>query len=226
LIIAAALPPMPPETERGAMVLVEEPINTPESASDVRIVFPKPFGVRVKLPLAPVAMVSGPESLKLLAESVCVAALIESPLIVWLVLAAMIPPIERLFARVKLPALVRLFAPEKKLMLPVEALPNCNVCLFVVPRTPVPVSNVALLPLPAEIEAVGMPELTFVNANFALPVDVAPSRRSSVGILSVMAPLVSSNGEPPFTTGRMPVTLKLLSAKLTADEERTPVEEM
>ena len=30
LIIAAALPPMPPETERGAMVLDAEPMRTPD----------------------------------------------------------------------------------------------------------------------------------------------------------------------------------------------------
>jgi len=65
------------------------------------------------LPFAPVAMVSGPESLKLLADRVCVEALIERPLIVCDVFAAMIPP------SVRLPELVRTLALEKKLMLPV-----------------------------------------------------------------------------------------------------------
>jgi len=140
--------------------------------------------------------------------------LIESPLIVLVVFAAMIPPIERLLARVRLPALVRVFALEKKLMLPVEPLPNCNVCLFVVPRTPVPVSNVALLPLPAEIEAVGTPPATLVNANFALVVACDPSSKSSVVFLWKIEPFPSLNGEPPLTTGRIPDTSCVKSTKL------------
>jgi hypothetical protein len=33
--------------------------------------------------------------------------------------------------------------------------------------------------VPAEIEAVGVPELTLIKANLALEVEVPPSRRSS-----------------------------------------------
>src|SRR5579872_5532700 len=105
---------MPPETDSGAIVLPADPINRPELKSEDMIVLPEPLGVSVRLPFAPVAIVSGPESLKLLAESVCVAALIDRPLIVLVVAAVMIP------ARVRLPEVVRTLAPEKKLMLPVE----------------------------------------------------------------------------------------------------------
>src|SRR5579872_3304218 len=103
---------MPPETESGAIVLPADPINRPELKSEDMIVLPEPLGVRVKFPFAPVAMVSGPESLKLLAESVWVAALIDRPLIV-LVVAALIMP-----AMVRLPLVVRILAFEKKLILP------------------------------------------------------------------------------------------------------------
>src|SRR6185503_9565789 len=111
-MIAAALPPMPPETDNGAIVFALDPILTPDWNVDVRIVLPVPFGVSVRLPLAPVPMVSAPLSEKLFAESVCVAAFIDSPLIVLVVLAAMIPAI------VRLPVAVSLFAVLKKLILP------------------------------------------------------------------------------------------------------------
>src|SRR5579872_847961 len=143
---------MPPETESGAIVLPADPINRPELKSEDMIVLPEPLGVRVKFPFAPVAMVSGPESLKLLAESVWVAALIERPLMV-LVVAA----------RVRFPPVVKTLAEEKKLILPVEAFPNWSVCLFIVAKTPVAVSDVA--PVVPEREAVGVTPATFVNAN-------------------------------------------------------------
>ena len=54
LTISAALLPMPPETESGAMVFVLDPTKTPELKSDVRTVLPEPFGVKVRLWLAPV----------------------------------------------------------------------------------------------------------------------------------------------------------------------------
>jgi len=104
---------------------------------------------------------------------VWVAPLIDNPLIVLVVFALMIPP------SVRLPELVRTLALEKKLMLPVVPLPSCKVCLFVVPRTPVAVSDVAPI-VPAETDAVGVPPATLVNANFALLVAVEPSSRSSV----------------------------------------------
>src|SRR5579872_5804743 len=178
-MIAAALPPMPPETESGAIVLLPEPIRTPELKSEDMIVLPEPLGVSVRLPFAPVAIVSGPESLKLLAESVWVAALIDKPLMVLVVAALMIP------ARVKLPEVVRTLAPEKKLILP--EVPRVNVCPLVVPRVPLPERNVALLPVP-EIEAVGIPPATLVKANLAELVALEPSNRSWVVFLSKIAP--------------------------------------
>jgi len=124
---------------------------------------------------------------------------------VFVVFAAMMPPIERLFARVKLPALVRLFAGEKKLILPVDVVPSVRLCLFDVPRTPAPVKKVALLPVP-EILAVGVPPATLVKANFALLVALEPSKRSSVVFLSKIEPLPSLKGEPPLGTPRILVT--------------------
>ena len=52
--MVAAFPPIPPDTERGAIVLPDEPMSTPVFASDVSIMFPEPLGVRVRLLLLPV----------------------------------------------------------------------------------------------------------------------------------------------------------------------------
>src|SRR5579862_3180361 len=76
-------------------------------------------------------------------------------------------------------------------ILPVEPLPNCNVCLLVVPKTPAPVRKEALLPLLAEMEAVGVPPATLVKAKVALAVAFDPRRRSSHGFLSKIAPFPS-----------------------------------
>jgi len=62
LIIAAALLPMPPDTDNGASVFDDEPMRTPDWKVDVRTVLPEPFGVKVKLPLLPVVKVSVPLS--------------------------------------------------------------------------------------------------------------------------------------------------------------------
>ncbi len=51
---------------------------------------------------------------------------------------------------------------------------------MVVPRFPVPVRNVELLPEFADMDAVGVPELTFMNANLDDWVDTPPRRRSTV----------------------------------------------
>src|SRR6185503_11538271 len=54
----AAFPPIPPDTESGAMVLPDEPTNNPLLKSDVIIVLPDPLGVRVRLLFA-VVVISG-----------------------------------------------------------------------------------------------------------------------------------------------------------------------
>src|SRR6266568_106132 len=128
------------------------------------------------------------------------------------------PAIERF------PALVSALALEKKLMLPVLTLPNWRVCLFVVPKTPVPVKKLALLPELAETLAVGTPELTLMKANLADVVALLPSKRSCVAILSRIDPFACSNGDPPLRTGRMPVT-SVAPVKFTSVDERTPVAE-
>jgi len=69
-------------------------------------------------------------------------------------------------------------------MLPVEAEPMVSVWLFVVPSTPSPDRYVALSPLFAEIEAVGVPSATFKNPNFALLVELAPRSRSAMLLYS------------------------------------------
>ncbi len=56
--ISAALPPMPPDTESGAITFAVEPILTPESKSEVRMVLPLPNAVMVRL-LLPVVVISG-----------------------------------------------------------------------------------------------------------------------------------------------------------------------
>src|SRR5258706_2192987 len=55
----AALLPIPPDTERTAGVLFD-PIYTPLSKSDERIVFPVPAAVRVRFPLPDVVSVALP----------------------------------------------------------------------------------------------------------------------------------------------------------------------
>ncbi len=64
-------------------------------------------------------------------------------------------------------------------MLPVVAEPSSNVCLFVVPSTPVAAMVVAPA-APADTEAVGVPESTLRNANLAEAVEVPPTNMSSV----------------------------------------------
>ena len=112
---------------------------------------------------------------------------------------------------------------ELKTMLPVDEEPSVSVCAFVVPRTPDPVRYAALLPLFADIDAVGVPLFTLVNANFADCVVVPPRRRSCPVNLSTIAPFASLNGDPPLPTGKIPVISFDPPAKLTADEESTPV---
>ncbi len=63
---------------------------------------------------------------------------------------------------------------------PVVELPSVNVCPFVVPITPSPEIEVAMFPEFAEIEATGVPEALFKNANFALDVEGPPNKMSYV----------------------------------------------
>ncbi len=62
---------------------------------------------------------------------------------------------------------------------------------MVVPKTPAPERNVALLPELAEIEAVGVPELTFKTANLAELVACPPTKKSRVLLIGYTAPLVT-----------------------------------
>ena len=105
------------------------------------------------------------------------------------------------------------------MILPVLVVPSVNVCLFVVPIVPSPVSERALLPVP-EMEAVGVPPATFKKPNLALVVAVEPSNRSSVVFLSKILPLPSLKVDPPLATGKIPVTSE--EARFIALDERTP----
>ena len=75
--------PIPPETERGAIVFDDEPINTPELKSELRMVFPVPCAVSVRLSsltveivaAAPPPMLSVVESIESVAATSIVARL-------------------------------------------------------------------------------------------------------------------------------------------------------
>lgn len=60
-----------------------------------------------------------------------------------------------------------------------------------------------------------------MKPNLDEEVDILPKRRSCVVILSLIAPLLCSNGEPPFVIGSIPVTS---AVKSTREEVRRPEE--
>ena len=72
----------------------------------------------------------------------------------------------------------------------------------------------------ADRVATGVPTAIPVTPNCAELVATPPSRKSWVVFLSVMAPFRTSNGEPPFATGRIPVTSA--DARSTAEEVIRP----
>lgn len=86
--------------------------------------------------------------------------------------------------------------PGARMISPVVLLPKVSDCLFVVASVPSAFKNVAP-DRPAEMEAVGVPELTFKNPNFALAVEVPPTRRSSDVLLTYTAPLLISHQFTP-----------------------------
>lgn len=109
------------------------------------------------------------------------------------------------------------------IMFPVLLPPRVSVWLSYVCTLPdESIDNAGPPAVCAEIEAVGVPVFTLMNANLAEVVEVAPSKRSCVVILSNILPLFWSNGDPPFPVGNIPVTS--LDARLTAEEDNTPEE--
>ena len=120
----AALLPIPPDTDNTAGVLLEEPIYTPLLKSVLIIVCPVPFGVRVKLPLPPVAILSAPVSERLFAESVWVLPLMIKPLIVLVAVAPVIAP-DRFNVVTPLTALLFILMPL--MVLDVAPVIDCNV---------------------------------------------------------------------------------------------------
>jgi hypothetical protein len=206
-MIAAAFPPMPPLTERGASVFAPDPIRTPEFESLERIRFPVPAEVRVRLLFAVVLTIG-----------LVPAKDTEAPLTV------RFPPSVVNPVPVVTGALLVVLRPRRDgllmMTLPVVAEPIVRVALFVVERTPSPVREVAVLPVPAERDAVGTPELILIKAIFEDAVAMPPSKRSWVVILSVIEPFCCSKGEPPFPIGKIPVISD--DTRLTALEVRTP----
>src|SRR5882724_1819340 len=73
-----------------------------------------------------------------------------------------------------------LLPPTTRLISPVDPEPRVNVWALVVPKIPVPVKTVALLPELAEMEAVGVPPALLRKPNLAEAVEMPPTRRSRV----------------------------------------------
>src|SRR3990167_5949079 len=71
----------------------------------------------------------------------------------------------------------------------VEALPRVSVCLAVVLMVPVALKERAPA-VPAEMVAVGVPELTLIRPNLALVVAEPPISKSTVALLALRAPNV------------------------------------
>jgi len=78
-------------------------VVTAAVASKAAIIEPVPLGLRVKLPLAPVAMVKAPASAMLLADNVWVEPLMIKPLMVLVVVAALIAPSLEMFQVLEVP---------------------------------------------------------------------------------------------------------------------------
>ena len=148
LTIKEAFPPIPPEIERGAGVLADEPISTPELKSDERTILPDPLGVRVILLLLPFVIVLPdtdrlfvPKSRVPTLEILFPAALICPPRVKALIVKVLVD--ERTGAVpvncIELSASCVTFDPESITMFPVLPPPIVSVWALVVPRLPKPV---------------------------------------------------------------------------------------
>lgn len=78
-------------------------VVTAAVASSAAMIDPVPFGFKVKLPLAPEAMVKAPESAMLLADNVWVEPLMIKPLMVLVEVAAVIAPSLLMFQALEVP---------------------------------------------------------------------------------------------------------------------------
>ena len=93
-------------------------------------------------------------------------------------------------APVELPReMIRAVASVPRAKFPVLVSPIVKVCFAVVAKVPVALKYAAPF-VPADTDAVGVPELTLVTANFALAVDVPPTKRSTVLLIGAKAPFV------------------------------------
>jgi hypothetical protein len=165
-MIKPALEPVPPDIESGAGV-VALPMKTELSESELRITFPLPLGASVKLSslTVPIVTLAPPPKLKAVAEIASVAAEL-----------ILVKPVA--LSMVSEFAIVKTFDPESITMSPVVTPPIVNVWALVVPRFPVPVKYVALSPLFAEMDAVGVPVPTLTKPNLADALELPPSKKS------------------------------------------------
>ena len=139
-------------------------------------------------------------------ESVVTVVLKSVPVVVVLVISADVAPLTA-----KSPLMVvsseRVIdeVPESIVIFPVVEPPKVNVCMAVVDKVPVAL-RYAPPAVPAETEAVGVPEFTFKTANLAEPDAVLPIKRSKVSFAGDIAPELILQLEP----------------LLDADQERVP----
>ena len=166
LVAAVMAPRLDTAKLEPAMTFVPVPVPS--------VNVPVPFALSVRLVSVVDGLITGLAPEKVSAVDVRVSVLI-------------VPLLLRDPARVRLPLLLNVLALLKKLIAPVVLLPRLNVWLFVVANVPSAVKNIPPL-TPAEIDAVGVPELTFLNAKVAEAVDDPPRSKSCVVMCSNIAP--------------------------------------
>jgi len=168
LTIREAFAPIPPETDRGAGVLVEEPMSTPLLKSEVRMVFPEPLGVTVRLLFAVVVM-SGeapPVRVKVrpLKAVVPVVPMVPNPVIVFPEEFAEMFPIEEIFW-----------------LFPVRVPPRVKALIC-----RVPVEEIVLVPPPEKLSPAPLP----VRVKPVVPAKVPlPARERLPAVVRTLDPL-------------------------------------
>ena len=93
--------------------------------------------------------------------------------------------------------------PGMNLIPPVVSPPRVNVCFAVVCKVPAAVRYEAPV-VPADIEAVGVPLFTLMNANLAEELAVPPISKSTVLLIGEIAPLAIFQFDDPEPLGQAP----------------------
>ena len=197
MIITAAFAPIPPDTERGAWVLVDCPMRIPESESDESIVFPVPADVSVRLPFVVVAMVADAppprlsvvESIERVAEA---SIVVRFPAFI-----VVRPAAERVVSDA---AIVRVLSPES------------SVSVFTPPEV--------IVPAPAksnELMSRTDPS-TFTKPRSALSLivtdPVVPETENSLKLIAVAPPLIAVSDVPLSTVVPVRFTVSELSPNM------------